>query len=77
LVWRKLMCKKYVRRMVGAAMKSCGVLLVVSAIAGTALAIPPPPPTAGVPEIDPASIGSAMAILAGGLLMLTGRRHKS
>ena len=31
----------------------------------------------GVPEIDPSSAASALALLVGGLLTLMGRRHRS
>jgi len=42
-------------------------------------ALPPPPPPkiqapAQAPEIDPASLVSAMTLLAGGLLVLRGRK---
>ena len=30
-----------------------------------------------VPEIDPSSAGSALALLVGGVLTLMGRRHRS
>jgi hypothetical protein len=33
--------------------------------------------TSGVPEIDPGSIASAMALLGGGALLLTTRRRRS
>jgi hypothetical protein len=35
---------------------------------------PPPPPPTAAPEIDPASAMSAFTLLAGGLVMLRGRR---
>jgi hypothetical protein len=60
---------------INAALIFCGVLLVVSSVAGSAWAIPGPPPTAGVPEIDPVSMGSALTLLSGGLLMMAGRRR--
>jgi hypothetical protein len=65
--WFKLACN--------AGLTLCGVLLVVSSIAGSASAIPPPPPGAGVPEIDPVSMSSALTLLVGGLLIAAGRRR--
>ena len=35
----------------------------------------PPPPTAA-PEIDPASAGAALTLLAGGLIVLRGRKRE-
>jgi len=61
--------------MLGAALRSCGLLLVLSACASIALAEQGAPPA--VPEIDPSSMGSALALFAGGLLMLSGRRRSS
>ena len=63
------MCKKCLKWVAGA-----GLLLIVGATASSALAGVGPPP---VPEIDPGSMASALALLAGGLLMLTGRRRSS
>ena len=48
----------------------CGVALVVSALAVPASAVLPPPPS---PEIDPASLASAVALVVGGVLVLRGR----
>jgi hypothetical protein len=43
-------------------------------------ALPPPPPnhgfTTSVPELDPGSIGSALALLAGGALVIGAKRRK-
>ena len=47
------------------ARKSVGVMLVMTAFAGTAFCLPP-----DVPEIDPGSLTSALTLLAGGVLML-------
>jgi hypothetical protein len=47
-----------------------GVALVLAATAGTASAGGPLP---GAPEIASASIGGALTLLAGGMLMLTDR----
>lgn len=42
--------------------------------------LPPPPPNRGpatsVPELDPGSIGSAFALLAGGALVIGAKRRK-
>ncbi len=69
------MCKKCLRWVVNAAWTSCGLLLVLTACATPAFA------DHGfeicVPEIDPGSMSSALALLVGGLLMLTGRRRSS
>ena len=49
---------------------SLGLLLVVTAFAGTAHAIPP------VPEIDPGSASGALALLAGGFFLVAGSRRQ-
>jgi hypothetical protein len=49
-----------------------GMALVLSALAASAQAGPP-----GVPEIDPGSMGSALTLVIGGAMMLTGRARKS
>jgi hypothetical protein len=46
-----------------------GLALVLAATAGTASAVDLP----GAPEINPASAGSAIALLAGGMMLLVGR----
>jgi hypothetical protein len=51
-------------------MKVLGIALLFVGISGLALAI------TGAPEIDPGSAGSAVALLAGALLMIRGRRKK-
>jgi hypothetical protein len=66
------MCKKLAKWAAATSLKSCGLLLVVAACAATAFG----KDVSRVPEIDPASASSALAILIGGLLMLTGRRSK-
>ena len=48
--------------------KTIGMLLLVIGASGAALA--------AVPEIDPVSGGSALALLAGALLVIRGRRKK-
>jgi hypothetical protein len=48
-----------------------GGMMMLTAISGTALAIDPP-----APEIDPGTITSAMTLLAGSVLLVTGRRFK-
>jgi hypothetical protein len=47
---------------------TCGWALVLSAFSGTALAF-----RGDAPEIDPGSAGNALALLAGGVLLLMGR----
>jgi hypothetical protein len=63
------MCKKIAKWVVASSLKSSGLLLVLSACAATAFG-----KDINVPEIDPASASSALMLLIGGLLMLTGRR---
>jgi len=46
-----------------------GMLMVLTAIAGSAVAGGQPP----VPEIDPGMMASALALLSGGLFLLTRR----
>ena len=46
----------------------CGLVLVFAALAGTVYAGP------NIPEIDPGSMASALSLLLGGLLLLTGGR---
>jgi hypothetical protein len=53
------------------ARKACGLALVFAACPAMAYA----PPT-GTPEIDPGSIGNALALLTGGFLMLMDWRGK-
>jgi hypothetical protein len=50
---------------------ACGLGLVLAAFSGTARAIDI------APEIDPGSMTSALALLTGGMLMLTGRRRRA
>jgi hypothetical protein len=49
-------------------MKIVGMAFLLAAVSGMALATPP------VPEIDPGSVGSALALLTGALLVIRGRR---
>jgi hypothetical protein len=62
-----------VRRALHSARLACGLMLVMAAVAGTAHALPPPP---SAPEIDPGSMGSALALLVGGALMVRRRFTK-
>ncbi len=55
--------------------KTCGLMLVLGLMAGTAQAGALPPGTPSVPEIDPSSIMGAMALLSGGIMLLTDRRR--
>ena len=50
---------------------ACGYALVLAAFATPVFATPAP-----APEIDPGSIGNAMALLAGGFLLLKDWRSK-
>jgi hypothetical protein len=50
--------------------KSCGLMLIMAAIATPAFA---GGMHCDVPEIDPGSVGSALALLTGGFLMITER----
>ena len=55
-----------------------GLMLVLTAMAGFALAGGGGPPlTEAVPEIDPGSLGSALSLLIGATLMLARRSRKS
>ena len=49
----------------GCAIKVCGFILVMAACPTFAFATP-----TAIPEIDPGSMGSALALLTGGFLML-------
>jgi hypothetical protein len=49
-------------------MKILGMAFLLAAVSGLALATVP------VPEIDPGSAGSALALLTGALLVIRGRR---
>jgi hypothetical protein len=51
-------------------MQVAGLMLVLEACAGKALAI------TGVPEIDPGAAGSAITLLAGGVLVLRSRLRR-
>lgn len=51
-----------------------GIALVVAATAQTALAVPPPGPE--VPEIDPSSAGTAVALLVGTVMLFVSRRRR-
>jgi len=50
-----------------------GLALVLSALAGAVRAGALPPPT---PEIDPGSMASALTLLIGGAMVLTGRSRR-
>ncbi len=51
----------------------CGLMLMVLGMGNVALGDPPLP---SIPEIDPASIGGALTLLIGGMLVLSGSRKK-
>ena len=51
----------------------CGSVVVVAVLASTAQAVPRPRVS---PEIDPASISSAITLFAGSVMLITGRRWK-
>jgi hypothetical protein len=53
----------------GTIMRIAGMALIVIGIAGSCLAVP-----AGVPEIDVAAGANAVALVAGALLVIRGRR---
>jgi hypothetical protein len=55
------------------AIKAAGIALMLSALNNSAFAGAGPPPA--VPEIDPDAALSAMALLTGGIMVLTGRRR--
>ena len=57
------------------ARKAAGLALLLTAIAGTSHAGSAPPPC-GVPEIDPSSAMSAVALLSGGLMVFTDRKAR-
>lgn len=59
-------------RMVGMACSGLGLALVVAAFGGLAQAGPP----VITPEIDPGSMGSALTLLIGGAMLLTGKGRK-
>jgi hypothetical protein len=61
----------HLRRWLGLAGKGLGLVLVMAAIASPAWA-GGPLPTPG-PEIDPGAMGGALALLTGGVLLLTDR----
>ena len=52
-------------------MKALGLLLLAIGVSGVAIAIP-----VGVPEIDPSSGVSALALLSGALLIIRGNRKR-
>ena len=62
-----------VRRVLRSALQVCGLLLVLTAVAGTSLAGGGGAPL-GVPEIDMNSAASALTLLAGGMMVLRGRK---
>jgi hypothetical protein len=51
---------------------ACGFALAFTACTGTVCAAPPQP----APEIDPGSIGNAIALLTGGFLIIKSWRYK-
>jgi hypothetical protein len=67
------MASRFVRLASGtfrAGRRACGFCLVLSAFAGTAMATP------STPEIDPGTGASALALLSGGILLLTDRFYR-
>jgi hypothetical protein len=52
-------------------MRSLGLIVLLVGAAGSAMAAA----VVGVPEIDSASAGGALALLSGGLLVIRGRRR--
>ncbi len=60
-------------RLARTARTGVGLALVLSALAGEVRAGGLPPPT---PEIDPGSMASALTLLIGGAMVLTGRSSK-
>lgn len=64
--------KAVVRRTAVFVRASVAVTLVLVALAVPALAVAPAPPTPA-PEIDPGSLASALALVAGGVMVLRGR----
>ena len=60
-------------RWLGVARKGLGLALVMAAIASPAWAGGPLP---GAPEIDPGSMAGAVALLTGGVLLLTDRLRR-
>ena len=53
-------------------MKVLGIMLLLTAMAGSLFAVRPP----SAPEIDPGTAGTAIALLSGSLLVLKGRRAR-
>ena len=62
-------------RMAKAPRMGLALAMVLISLAGSAHAGGSPPPLA-TPEIDPGSIGSALTLLIGGAMVLTGRSRK-
>jgi hypothetical protein len=58
----------------GLAMRAAGFALMMAALGGRAMA--GDGRTSSVPEIDPGSMTSAMTLLVGGVMMLTGRLRR-
>src|SRR4051794_14192714 len=68
---RKSPMKTTASRLVRIVRDGVGLALVLSAVGATAFARGP---SLAAPEIDPGSIGSALTLLTGGVMLLTGRR---
>jgi hypothetical protein len=66
-----VMNKSLLGSVIRPALLGCGLLLVLTAVAGTAYGKPTGFPT---PEIDLGSMASAVPLLVGGLLILRSRR---
>ena len=56
-------------KMMRSLMTACGFMLLVTGLAGVAAAV-----DVQVPELDPGSIGSALTVASGAILVLRGRR---
>ena len=69
------MRRKLPRLIATGCLRAGGLLLVLTALGSIAQAIPTGQPA--VPEIDPGSMASALALLTGGMLMIRGWRRKS
>ncbi len=65
--------KPVLSRLARTARMGVGMALVLTALAGVVHAGASPP---SVPEIDPGSMASALSLLIGGAILLTGRYRK-
>jgi len=67
----KLSARKWITKATPVMARGFGFALVLSALSATAFAAPE------APEMDPGLATSAMALLSGGLLLISGRRSRS